>query len=137
MRRRTWWSVLLALVLMPGAVACRKFVTEPIYRSPVISSVVAFPTTLGPGDSTLITVYATDPNGDALVYDWEAVNGLVTREGNVERDHFYNTPGNSRVFYYSPAWPHPYPVDTAYVFCYVRDGKGGGDGQRVRIFYRR
>lgn len=134
MRRRIRLSVFLALALVPGAVACRKFVTDPIYRRPVISSVVAFPTTLGPGDSTLITVYATDPNGDALVYDWEAFNGLIMKGGVPGVPFLYNTPANSMVFFRSLTWP--YANDSAFVFCSVRDGKGGGDGRLVLILYQ-
>ena len=80
MRHRIRPFAMLLILAVTGAGACREFATQPIYRSPVISSVVAFPTTLGPGDSTLITVFASDPDGDSLVYDWHAHNGLVIKD---------------------------------------------------------
>ncbi len=130
MQIMAWAGVILVGALIP-IVGCRKSVTVPIYRRPVISSVVAFPTSLGPGDSTLITVNATDPDGDSLVYDWEAVNGLLIK-GDVYVDGLvYNTHDNSRIFYRSTTWP--YPNDTAYVWCTVRDRTGGSDSRRVFI----
>ena len=122
------------LVFLLGAGGCRKYVTQPIYRRPVISSITAFPTVLGPGDSTMITIFATDPDGDSLVYDWEAYNGLVMRGPYGEGTYLYSARSSSRVFYRSPAWP--YTNDTAFVFCSARDQKGGGDSRQVLILYK-
>ncbi len=133
MRTRAWLSAAVLLVLAIGAGSCRKFVTEPVTRRPVISSVVAFPTTLGPGDSTMITIVATDPDGDPLVYDWEAYNGLVIKGDRLGYGFRYNTFSPSMVFYRSPNWS--FPNDTAFVLCYARDGRGGSDGRQVLIFY--
>lgn len=132
MRNRGWLTAVFVLVFALGAGACRKYVTQPIYRRPVISSVVAFPTTLGPGDSTMITVFATDPNGDSLVYDWHPHNGLIIKDWPY--GDLYNTHSPSMVFFRSTTWPHP--NDTAFVWCSVRDGRGGSDGRQVLIFYR-
>ena len=135
MRTKAWQSAAFLLALMFGSVACEKYVTKPVTRRPVISSVVAFPTLLGPGDSTLVTIYATDPDGDPLVYDWEPYNGLYiessTHVGNNDR---FNTSSRSMVFYRSTTFP--YAIDTAFVFCSVRDGKGGGDTRQVLILYK-
>ncbi len=133
MRIRAWLCAAILLALAIGSGACQKFVTEPVMRSPTITSVVAFPTVLGPGDSTMITINATDPDGDSLVYDWDAVNGLVIKGNRPGDVHLYNSPDPSMVFYRSPTWPGGY--DTAYVWCSVRDSKGGGDSRRVRIYY--
>jgi hypothetical protein len=118
-----------------GAGACRTYVTQPIYRRPAISSVVAFPTTLGPGDSTMITIFATDPNGDSLVYHWEPYNGLIIKGSQHDWDNYrFNTQSPSMVFYRSTTWPHP--NDTAFVWCSASDGRGGGDSRQVLIFFR-
>ena len=122
--------VVLAVALAAGA--CREYPTHPIYRRPVISSVVAFPTVLGPGDSTMITIYASDPDGDSLVYDWKAYNGL-TFPGAYAGVR-YNCSSPSMVFRKSPTWNSPY--DTAFVWCSVRDGRGGSDTRQVLIVYQ-
>jgi len=135
MRTRNWRSTAVLLVFVPGAGACRKYTTEPTTRRPVISSVVAFPTVLGPGDSTMITIAATDPDGAPLVYDWEPYDGLVWKgaQGN-EGDAIYHTPSASMVFYRSPTWSFTY--DTAFVICSATDGKGGYDSREVLILYK-
>ena len=133
MRNRIWPTAIFLLLFALGAGACRKYTTSPIYRRPVISSVVAFPTTLGPGDSTMITINATDPNGDPLVYDWSAHNGLIIKDWP-QYNTVYNTHSPSMVFYRSTTWP--YPTDTAFVWCSARDGRGGSDSRQVLIFYR-
>lgn len=127
-RSKTWLMV-LPLILAIGAGSCRKSITYPTHRRPVITSVVAFPTTLGPGDSTLITIHASDPDGDRLVYDWHSVNGLRTRNDN---DGFvFSAPDPSMVFYRFPS-----AADTAWVWCTARDERGGSDTRRVVIFFQ-
>ncbi len=132
MRTKAWLSA--AFVLVVGTGACQKYVTEPITRRPVIASVIAFPTILGPGDSTMVTVFATDPDGDALVYDWAGYNGLVMRSHYGEGSIWNNTGNPSMVFYRSTASPPS--VDTAFVWCAARDGKGGSDSRQILILYR-
>jgi hypothetical protein len=122
---------LLALTaLAVGIAACKAYPTRPENRRPTISSVVAFPTTIGLGDSTLITVFATDPDGDSLFYDWEAYNGLRIKDDPYDDGVLYNTSSRSRVFYLR--W-RPENYDTAFVVCGVRDGKGGGDNRMILI----
>ena len=133
MRIKARLSAAFLLVFVFGAGACRKYVTEPITRRPVISSVVAFPTVLGPGDSTMVTVFATDPDGDTLVYDWETDSRLII-QGAVLRDgSLYNTPSPSHIFYRSTVTP---VSDTAWVWCTARDGKGGSDSRVVHVFFK-
>jgi len=134
MRNRFWLAAVFLPVFVLGSGSCRKYTTYPIYRRPVISSVVAFPTTLGPGDSTMITVFATDPNGDSLVYDWAAYNGLIIK-GHPGDNEIYNTHSPSMVFFRSTTWP--YANDTAFVWCSASDRRGGSDSRQVLIFYRK
>ena len=128
MGRRAAFLLLVAL----GVPSCRNYVAMPIYRRPAITSVVASPDTLAPGDSTRITVTAIDPDGDALVYDWEAWNGLIL-PGH-DPSFLFSTDSSSIVVHRNPSWP--YPNDTAFVFCSARDQKGGSDTRRVWIFFR-
>jgi hypothetical protein len=100
-----------------------------IYRSPVISEVLAFPR-LGAAESTMITVFATDPDGDSLVYDWSAYNGLVMK-GHPGRHDVYGTRSSSMVFYSPVSWSY----DTAFVWCGVRDERGGSDSRQVTILF--
>ena len=134
MRRSAWLVAAFMLPVAIGTISCRKYAAEPIFRSPAISAVAAVPNTLGPGDSTTITITASDPNGDALVYDWEPYNGLIIQGSTHDWDNFrYNTTSNAMVFHRSPTWP--YATDTAFVVCGVRDLKGGGDEALVRIVF--
>jgi hypothetical protein len=131
MRMRLWLAAVTALVFMLGAGACRKYVTEPVTRRPVITSIVAFPTVLGPGDSTLVTVTATDPDGDVLMYFWEGWNGMIIKGRNSGDSYYSASP--SMVFYRST---QPIATDTAFIRCMVTDHKGGIDARRVLIFYK-
>lgn len=131
MRTRAWLCAAFVLVFAAGA--CRQYVTEPVTRRPVISSVEVFPTALGPGDSSIVTVFASDPDGDTLVYDWEGFNGLVMRGPYGEGSIWYNTHSHSMVFYRSAISPPS--VDTAFVWCSARDRTGGSDSRQVMIVY--
>lgn len=126
--RRGGAGMLVLAALAVGMGACRDCPTRAVNRSPVISSVVAFPTTLGVGDSTLVTVYATDPDGDALVYDWVAYHGLQIK--GARSTYVYNTPDRSHVFYLQSKVAES---DTAFIECVVRDRKGGSDGRWLVI----
>ncbi|MCC6650343.1 MAG: hypothetical protein IT348_04250 [Candidatus Eisenbacteria bacterium] len=131
-RARLRQGVLLFVVslIVLGAGSCRSYVTRSIYRSPVISEVLAFPTTLGAAESTMITVFATDPDGDSLVYDWSAYNGLVMK-GHPGQHDVYGTRSSSMVFYSPVSWSY----DTAFVWCGVRDERGGSDSRQVTILF--
>ena len=131
MRNRIGLLAFGILVLILGAGACRKFVTYPVTRNPVISSVVAFPAVLGPGDSTMVTVFATDPDGDPLVYDWSPYNGLTFKGQQSYQSGIFNTHSNSMVFYRSAT--QPALAETAFVWCEVRDQLGGGASRVVII----
>jgi hypothetical protein len=126
-------SLTLALLLCASVGGCADEPTKPTKsqnRNPVIQTLIAFPTAIGPGDSTLVMCNATDPDGDALVYDWITDSRLVI-QGKQAADHaLYDSPSSSHVFYHGP-WPGL--PDSAWVQCIVRDHKGGADGRLITI----
>lgn len=121
----------LVFAILAGAGACREFPTRPANRSPVITDAVAFPTVLGPGDSAIVTVFATDPDGDSLVYDWFTDSRLAFKGANPSDHDFYNSPDRSQVVYRSPS---SLGDSTAWMRCYARDRKGGGSAGRLIVF---
>ena len=127
--KRRFLGLVLVRAFAAAIGACEEYATRPVNRYPIITSIVAFPTVLRLGDSTIVTVTASDPDGDTLVYDWEAYNGLVTKNrANSNDTHVYHTSSPSRVFYLVS---RPTTYDTAFVFCAVRDVRGGYVGRTV------
>ena len=96
--------------------------TPPTNRPPVITSLDLFPTAIGKADSAVVVCFASDPDGDALVYDW-TTDGRLNIEGTPPYFHYlYNTDSPIRTFY--PAAVDS-PVDTAWIECGARDQRGG------------
>lgn len=115
---------ILLLFAVAGVGACQEFPTKPLNRNPSINSVTAFPTRIGQGDSLLVTVLASDPDGDTLVYDWYTDGRMRIKDAHLGIYRF-NTLDPTQVFYRSTS----VPVDSvAYISCYVRDGRGGVAG---------
>lgn len=130
------WNVarvlLSVLLLSLMAAACRRSPvapTPPANRPPVISSIVLFPLSIGPSDSALVVMTATDADGDTLVYDWIS-DGRLRLKDAPRVGYIFSSPRNYQVFYY--ATPRA-PVDTAFIKCYTRDQKGGQDGRIVAL----
>ena len=132
MKDPCWARVPVALAIVLGIGACKAIPTKPVYRNPVISSVTAFPTLIGQGDSVLVTVVASDPDGDPLVYDW-FTDGQLTIKDAWGVVYVYDTPSPSHVFYRSSGALYD---SVASVTCEVRDLTGGGDGIRIHIRLR-
>ena len=133
MKHRGGMRALLALATIAGIGACREYPTRPENRRPAISSVVVFPDILGPGDSAIVTVLATDPDRDTLVYDWDTDSRLIIKGGHPGGYSLSHTSSSSRVFYRSTYWPAD---TTAWVGCSARDVRGGSDSRVVRIRLR-
>jgi len=124
-------SLLLALTLGFGLGACSR---NPVAGNsgPEIVSIVAIPDTIGPNDSTVVVCAARDANGDALVYDWVTDARLIVQGTRPNQTWLYNTQSNKHTFYIGPSYR--YPVDTAWVQCFVRDLKGGQDARTINIY---
>lgn len=130
---QTWRPLvpMAALALAAGLGACAEYPTMPANRRPMIQSVLAFPPVFGQGDSAMVTVLATDPDGDTLVYDWETDSRLIISGApRIDQLTLYHTRSASRVFYRSTI---PRFDGTAWVRCSVRDVRGGSDGRTVHF----
>jgi hypothetical protein len=88
-------------------------VVENLY--PAITSLTADTATLLPGDRTLITCVATDPDGDNLNYKWEIEAGEITGVGD-------------KVTWIAPDIEGEYTITAL-----VDDGKGGGDMKSTSV----
>ncbi len=107
---------------------------QPVNRSPVVQSLVAFPSVLAPGDSAVIVCSATDPDGEPIVFDWRTDCRLLLKDSN--GGSAYNRSSNSIVVYVGTCGLTP--LDTGWVNCEVRDGRGGGaDAGTIRIAIQR
>jgi hypothetical protein len=114
------WSLPLLLIILT-APSCSLIAQGN--RNPVIVSVTASPDTIHASESTTVYISATDPDGDHLVYDW-VTDARLTIKGNPPNKFYrYNTDSPSQIFYPGPT--ALYPLDTAWVQCFARDGRGG------------
>jgi hypothetical protein len=102
---------LMFLIIFPG---CGGIVTSINY-SPEISNLAANSDTIEAGHNTIITCYATDPDGDQLTYTWTKTEGTISGNGSII------------------AWIAPATVGTYTITCSVSDGKGGEDNKLVSI----
>ncbi|MCK6623470.1 MAG: hypothetical protein L6Q94_23530 [Calditrichia bacterium] len=93
---------------------------QPQNNSPEILSLDVFPNVIGPSDSVIVICEAIDPDGDTLVYDW-ITDGRVRIKGS-NWHYLYHTSENTRVFY--PKDNVNVPIDTLWIQCFARDGKG-------------
>ena len=129
---RPVWKVSPIIVLLAGLLSCGKEnpVQPPQNRNPVLSSLIAFPNVINPGDSTIVIASAADPDGDPLVFDWVTDSRFVIKGNSPSNHERYNSPSNLQVFYYGDA----VVGDSAWVECDVRDGRGGFTPKQARIY---
>ena len=130
--------VFVAPVLVQAAsCGCSKTqdpVIIPVNHSPAIDSLVAFPDTIRPSDSTVVTCYARDPDGELIVYDWET-DARLRIQGNPPWDRHLNQQLSPSHTFYNANLSNPIN-DSAWVFCGARDLRGGGTGGRVWVLLR-
>jgi hypothetical protein len=107
----------------------------PTNHSPVLTNLVAFPDTMGPSDSTVVVCTASDPDGDTLVYDW-LTDARLTIQGAHAGDSFLNNQPSPKRTFYNANLSNPIN-DSAWVYCDVRDLRGGAGDRHVFITLRR
>lgn len=83
--------------------------------SPVITSITATPSNVSPGGNCTVACQASDPDGDALSYEWSASCGTISASGN------------------SVTWTAPTTTGTGTLTCTVSDGHGGTAAKSVSI----
>ncbi len=117
-------TLLIVLVLL-NIICCDDNPVKSENRNPVILSLTAFPDTIGPSDSAIVICNAMDPDGDTLVYDWYSNGKLRIKGAPTFNDwNLYNTFENWIIIY--PKNLNNIPIDTLWIECQARDGKGGG-----------
>lgn len=104
--------------------------TKPVNHSPQISKIYLFPGTMRSTDSTIVIVTASDPDGDSLVYDF-VTDGRLRLKDAPRVGYIYDSPRNWQIFYRGTVAA---PYDTALVWCYTRDLRGGQDGRLIAVF---
>ena len=105
-------------------------------NSPEILSLEVFPKTIGPSDSVIVICNAIDPDGDTLFYDWITDGRLKIKGALLQSDHWlYNSLENTRVFY-PKAGVVKTPIDTPWIQCSVRDGRGEADTEMIRFYVK-
>ena len=125
---------MLGLCLLGGPSGCGvETPLQPVNRRPVVQSLIAFPASISPGDSAVVVCHATDPDGEPVVFDWTSDCRLI-KQGASEQFTAYSR-GSTLVVYAGACADAP--LDTGWVSCHVRDGKGGGtDAGSIRIVIR-
>ena len=122
--RSRWHLAALILVATLCTSGCGSEIPlQPVNRSPIVQSLLAFPTTIGVGDSAVVVCVATDPDGDTLRFDWSSDCRILKQGQFMEAFTVYNR-GNALVVY--PGSCIEAPLDTGWVSCHATDGRGGG-----------
>jgi hypothetical protein len=134
---RVLWLLtpMLVLCVLACLSSCgSKTPLQPENRSPVVQSLIAFPASISPGDSAVVVCHATDPDGDALDFDWTSDCRLIKQ--GAPRDFTWYSRSSTLIVYAGACADAP--IDTGWVRCHVRDRKGGGtDAGVVRVVIRR
>lgn len=119
-------DIALLLLLAALVASCKNETsTAPVNRSPVITSLYAFPGHVQSSDSFVVVCSAYEPDGDSLFYDWSCTSGASIKGAHPPGSFtLFHTRENARVFY-APDSLHT-SQDSIRVDVHVRDGKGGG-----------
>ena len=127
--------IFLLLVILLGIISCDEEVVKPINHQPIIFSLTAFPDIIGPQDSSIIICNAMDPDADTLVYDWYTDGKSRIKGAPYYNDWvLYNTSENSCIVF--PKNVNIIPIDTLWIECSARDGKGGGAVRSVSFILK-
>jgi hypothetical protein len=99
--------IISAVIVAAAAVPLILLSAASPNHQPAITSLGAEPETVLPSGSSQITCNATDPDGDALSYEWTATGGDISGTGEVV------------------SWTAPQEFGTYNVTVVVDDGRGG------------
>jgi len=102
-----------------GTTTSQQSFTVVANGAPAISSLVASPTSIGPGGRVTVTGAASDPDGDTLTYKWTADGGAITGVG-------------TNVTWQAPDAKPGEKSDYA-ISLTVEDGRGGQDIETVHV----
>jgi hypothetical protein len=122
-------ALLAGSLLATGLAACDS--TRPLvftgflanHDPVVVQSLQAFPTTIGDGDSAIVSCFATDADGDTIRYDWFS-DCTLKLKGAFGNDYFVNNTAEGKMIVYPGCVTGA--SDTGRVSCSVRDLRGGG-----------
>jgi hypothetical protein len=106
---------LLIMVIVAAMLFLATSCMAPTNRPPIIASLDAEPEKVIPLGSCQITCNATDPDGDALSYEWTATGGNISGTGAVVN------------------WTAPQEFGTYNITVVVKDGYGGEDTRFVPL----
>ena len=70
---------------------------KPVNQQPKIDSIILNPSSILPGETSIVSVTAMDPNGDSLTYEYETTGGYIEGTGVL-------------VTYYAPLIPGDYTI---------------------------
>jgi hypothetical protein len=126
--------LIIAFILL-NIFGCDENPVKPENGKPVITSLIIFPDVVGPSDSAIIVISAFDPDGDTLVYDWETDSRVKLHGAIGSATWLYNAHENFQVIY--PTGYNNQDIDTLWVQCYARDGKGKSDSKVIRFIYNK
>jgi hypothetical protein len=120
-RKRLALAISLLLLIVLGACApqSNSTVTSGDNRPPLIESLSASPSVIGQAETTVIECVASDPDGDALSYQWSAERGRISGQGP------------------SVTWTSPDACADYIVTVTVTDSRGAITSQSVTITVRK
>lgn len=101
-------------LLIIFTISCKKEPTEVESYPPVLSNLSAYPASLNPGESTMITAEVSEFNGDKILYSWEADYGTPSLLDSSPSTSF--------------TWTSPDTPGTYFINCTVSDKDGSRSG---------
>ncbi len=127
--------ILLFLFTLLNFSSCKDDPVRAENQKPIILSLTVFPNVIGSTDSVIVICNAMDPDGDTLVYDWVTDGKSKIKGVNTDEHWLYHTYDNSRVFY--PKNLNSISVDTLWIQCFARDGKGKSDNGLISYILKK
>ena len=115
MKLSRWTTLFIVVLLVAVTVGVGACSSTKANQPPTITSLVAVPTSLAPGGSSVVTCVAADPDGDVLSYTWTFTGGSMSGTGD------------------TITWVAPSTANTYTVRVSVNDGKGGVANSSVAI----